>query len=386
MAESEHPQGENALRSAVARTAHAGDSLSEDLLIREASPEELREWDTRVSRYPDHCVYHRLAWIRSVEEFAPVKPLFLVFEKQGEIAGHFAGFLWTLGPLRIFGSPREGWQTRTMGPLIDRRVASDLEVMESAVRFLERELGVWHIELITPSLDNAVMRQLGFEGRALFTYRVPLFPDEPEHVLRNMDRKTRNQVKKAQKLGLAVRARDDFPFIDEFYGQLKDVFARRGKSIPFGRGRVASCFKHMQQTGNLLALSVHLPETQACIATGLFFVNGCELTLWGWTHRHEYRWYCPTEILTWTAMQKGMEAGCTTLDMSGGGEAKAKFGALPDQGNYRWMRSRYRAVHVLRECTKKAFRLKQRLTGRMEGRILKASSDEGRVEERGRNV
>ncbi|MCE5308729.1 MAG: GNAT family N-acetyltransferase [Acidobacteriales bacterium] len=255
--------------------------------------------------------------------------------------------------------------------------------MKASVRFLERELGVCHLELITPSLDGTVMRGLGFIGHPLFTYRVPLFPDQPEQVLVNMDKKTRNQVRKAQKLNLVVRMRDDPPFVDEFYSQMKDVFARRGKSVPFGRDRVGSCFRHMQAAGNLLALSVHMPRTQQCIASGIFFVEGRELTLWGWTHRHEFGWYCPTEILTWTAMQKGMTVGCTTLDMSGGGEAKAKFGALPDQGNYRWMRSRYKAIRVLREMAGRTYRMKQKWIGRVAGTRLTKPEEGSTVKEHG---
>jgi hypothetical protein len=111
----------------------------------------------------------------------------------------------------------------------------------------------------------------------------------------------------------------------------------------------------MKESGNLLAISIAMPANGPCIATGVFLIDRQELSLWMWTHRTQYRWYCPTELLTWTAMQKGMEAGCVTFDMAGGG-AKEKFGGVLDRANTRWIRSRYRWIPWLRRSARKAYK------------------------------
>jgi hypothetical protein len=157
--------------------------------------------------------------------------------------------------------------------------------------------------------------------------------------------------------------------VDEFYAQVEEVLARSGVVPPFSRKRARQLFRSMQASGNLLALSIRLPD-DSCIATGLFMIEGRELYLWNWTHRTRYRWYCPTELLTWTAMQKAMEAGCTTLDMAGGGDAKVKFGAVPDQTVYRWIRSRYQWLPWLRTLARKAFKYQEAVRGRLAQRRL----------------
>jgi CelD/BcsL family acetyltransferase involved in cellulose biosynthesis len=170
-------------------------------------------------------------------------------------------------------------------------------------------------------------------------------------------------LRKAIKLGLVARVETDESFVLEFYAQIKEVFARRGKAVPFNQARVLQCFRHLKEAGNLLAISVSLPEGE-CIATGLFMREGQELHLWGWAHRTEFRWHCPTELLTWTAMRRGMEAGCTTLDMAGGGDAKLKFGALADATLCEWRWSRYAWLAQSRDLAERLYRWQQSARGR----------------------
>jgi lipid II:glycine glycyltransferase (peptidoglycan interpeptide bridge formation enzyme) len=148
----------------------------------------------------------------------------------------------------------------------------------------------------------------------------------------NINRNSRNQLRKAIKLGLTAHTETHESCVDEYYSQAKAVFAAEGNFIQFSHNRALQCFRHMKESGNVLAIPMRMPDG-ACGATGIFMIEGHELNLWGWTHRREYRWYCPSELLVWSAMQKGLEAGWVTFDMAGGGEAKVKFGAVPDESN-----------------------------------------------------
>jgi hypothetical protein len=251
-----------------------------------------------------------------------------------------------------------------MGPLFDAGRVSAREVCAALLPFLKARYGVHHVEMTSAHLDRDAMAGLGFRGRQFSTYRVPLFPGEEERALKNIKAKTRNQLRKAIKLGLVARVEEDESFVAEFYDQIKEVFARRGKSVPFGEDRVIKCFQHLKDAGNLLAISVSLPGGK-CVATGLFMREGRELHLWGWAHRTEFRWHCPVELLTWTAMRRGMEAGCTTLDMAGGGDAKLKFGALPDATPCEWRWSRYAWLARARDLAERAYRWQQSARGRL---------------------
>jgi hypothetical protein len=163
-----------------------------------------------------------------------------------------------------------------------------------------------------------------------------------------------------------VQFEQDERFVTEHYDQLREVYVRGGHAINFGRDRVLQCFRRMRDAGNLLAVSVYLPDA-TCIATGMFTVEGTELLLWSWAHRAEHRWYRPTELMTWAVMQRAMQAGCETFDLMGLGDFKAKFGAELDERKYRWIRSRYAWLGQLRNLAARGLQWQQVVRGRMAG-------------------
>lgn len=345
------------------------------VVVREATPREVEAWDEMVMRFDDHRIFHKTVWLRYVESFSGARAVRLVFERGGEIVGCLPGFLLRKGfLLRVFASPLVGWQTESMGPLFDAGRVSPREVCAALLPFLKTRYGVHHVEMTGARLDGEAMTGLGFRGKQFSTYRVPLFPGDEARALKNIKSKTRNQLRKAIKLGLVARVEEDESFVTEFYDQVKEVFARRGKSVPFEEDRVIKCFLHLKDAGNLLAISVSLPDGGECVATGLFMREGRELHLWGWAHRTEYRWHCPMELLTWTAMQRAMEAGCTTLDMAGGGDAKLKFGAVADATMHEWRWSRYAWLARSRDLAERLYRWQQSARGRL---ARKRSGGEG---------
>lgn len=336
-----------------------------DVTVRELSDRASTDWDDIVARFESRRVFHSRGWMRSIEAFSGARPLFLVIEKAGDIVGCFPGFIVKVGPLKLFCSPREGWQTGSMGPLFDSEAISARAVVGATVEYLETRHGVHYIEFVSHELGTSDMQSLGFEGRRLFTYRAPLFPGDEEKALKALKPKARNKLRKAIKQGLVAEIETGESFVDEFYDQLTEVFTRGGKAVPFSRERVLQLFRHMQASGNLLAVSVRMPEDGPCAATGVYLLGGNELYLWGWTHRTEFGWYCPSELLTWTAIRQAMDAGCTTFDMAGGGDAKKKFGAVPDETAYRWIRTKYPWLVRLRAGAKRLYRWQQSLRGRL---------------------
>ncbi len=344
--------------------------------VRSASPAELEQWDTLVRGFP-HCrVVHTRAWLRSLEACGKGRPLYLVFEKAGEVVGCLPGLLTSTGPFRIFGSPLPGWQTASMGPLFDPTRISTRELVAALLPVLERQYGVHHIEMMSGSLDHAEMAALRFRGEPVYTYRAPLYPGDEARALKAMKDSARRNIRRALKLGLIPVIEHDDAFVDEHYDQLCEVFTHGGNVIPFTRRRVLEYVRHMREAGHLQAVSVYLPDGQTNIATGLFTVDGKEMLLWMWTHRERYRWYRPTELMTWTVMQRAMAAGCESMDFMGRGDFKAKFGAELDGTRYRWVRSRYVWLTLLRDAAERVYRWQQALRGRIarwrRGRIQPA--------------
>lgn len=331
--------------------------------VREASCEEVLNWDHIVTRFDNYRIAHKSAWIHSLQASAGGKPVYLIFEKDGDVVGCLPGLISRLGPVRLFGSPLPGWQTNSMGPVFDKGRISCEELMKATVTFLEAKYGIHHIELISASLDRPIMQLLGFRGEAVPTFRAPLFPGDEERALRQFKDSARRNVRRAVRLGLQPKFEEEEGFVDEAYDQITEVFARGGHVVPFSRKRVYDFFRHMKASKNLVAISVYMPDGKVNIATGMFIIEGEELFLWQWAHRTRYRWYRPTELMTWTVMRKAMEAGCRTFDLMGGGEFKAKFGAQRDLNQYRWVRSRYKWLTQIRDLVEKCYRWQQTVRG-----------------------
>lgn len=353
--------------------------------VREATPTEIQNWDAIVRQFPNRRVFHQRSWLQSIEAFTRARPLYLLIERDGALAAAIPGFTFRLAFLKLFASPREGWQTDSMGPVFDRDRLSTGELFAALIPFLESRYGVQHIELASPDLDAQAMRDLGFSGEPLFTYRVRLFPGDEESVLRNVQRKTRSYLRRLSRTGLMATTESDESFVSEFYDQARAVFARRGNAVPFSRRRVLELFRHMMTSDNLLALSVPAPGDRACMATALFLIEGSELHLWGWAHRAQYGRNRPIELLTWTAMRKAMEMGCVSFDMGGGGAGKPKYGGVPDLNNYRWIRSKYAWLRRSRDWARRVYRRQQSLRGRILRRAAAAGSPPVEAEEREAN-
>lgn len=332
--------------------------------LREATPAERDSWDALVRRFANHRVVHTKAWIESLEASGCGRPLYLVYEQDGHIVGCLPGLLVKVGRWKVFGSPLPGWQTVSLGPAYDADRLSCVDLMSALVPFLELHHGVDHVELLHDGLDHASMRAAGFRGSPVFTYRAPLFPGDDARAFQALKDSARRNVRRAERLGLVVRVEHDEPFVDEHYDQLTEVYLRGGHTIPFGKTRVLECFRRMRDAGRLLALSVLLPGGRVNIATGMFLLEGRELLLWMWAHRQHYRWYRPTELMTWTAMRWAARHGAVTFDLMGAGEFKPKFGAVPDQTKFRWVRSRHRWLTHARDLAEAGFRWQQAVRGR----------------------
>lgn len=339
--------------------------MQNKISVREASQNEIVDWDALVSRFENHRLPHKASWLRSLAETVKGKVLFLVCEKDGEIVGCLPGLVVNVGPLRIFGSPLPGWQTVSMGPVFDQNRTSASEIMRPVISWLETKHGIHHIEIMTADCGKSEMENLGFTGTPEPIYRVPLFPDDPDRAKRAMKHSARTYINRAERFGLQTEFRNDEEFVDEIYDQMVEVYERGGNVVPYGKERVLTLFRHMKDSGNLLAIAVNLPDGKTCIATGLFFIDNKELIMWSWTCRTEYRYHSPTELLTWTIMQRAMEMGCTTFDLSGGSRFKKKFGARLEDDKIRWIRSRYAFLGVARSVAQSCFKFQQRARGQI---------------------
>ena len=105
--------------------------------LREATAGELKNWDDLIARFWNHRVTQRRSWIESLAGSGCGEPLYLVWEKSGEVVGCMPGLLSRVGVWRAFGSPLPGWQTVSLGPVWDRRRVSARELLGVLVPYLQ---------------------------------------------------------------------------------------------------------------------------------------------------------------------------------------------------------------------------------------------------------
>jgi hypothetical protein len=334
------------------------------LTVRQASPAELASWDDCAQRFDNCRVVHTRAWVEWLAACGHGRALYLVLEQDGDIVGCLPGLVATLGFLRLFGSPPPGSQTPSMGPAYDRTRVSTEALVAALVPYLEQHHGVHHVEVLMSDCDAATMARFGFRSVPVPTYRAPLLPGDPARLLKTWKESARRNVRRAEKLGLVARFEEDERFVAEHFAQVTEVFVRGGNTVSFGERKALEFFRRMTAAGKLIAISIYLPDGETNIATGLFTADGKELLLWSWAHRTAYRWYRPTEFLTWHVARRAMEAGCDTFDCMGLGDFKRKFGAELDQTKCRWIRSRYRWLRLARDLAERGYRWQQAIRGR----------------------
>src|ERR1051325_11641711 len=181
--------------------------------VREATAGELEAWDTLVARFWNHRVTHRRSWIESLAGSGCGEPLYLVWEKHGEVVGCMPGLLARVGLWRGFGSPLPGWQTVSLGPVWDRRRVSARELLSLLMPYLQLVHRVSYIELMTSDLAPALMRALGFRGEPAPPPPPPPPRDEDPPPSRPHKHTPRRNVRRAERLGLLVRTEDDESFV-----------------------------------------------------------------------------------------------------------------------------------------------------------------------------
>ena len=93
--------------------------MTTPLRVREASAEELQNWDAIVRGFPNYRLPHTRAWMDALAASDRGDPLYLMLEDDRGLVGCLPGLLVKVGRWTLFGSPLAGWQTVSLGPAYD---------------------------------------------------------------------------------------------------------------------------------------------------------------------------------------------------------------------------------------------------------------------------
>ena len=275
--------------------------------------------------FKDRTIFQTREWLRFVSETQNAEPVLAELREGREIVGYFSGLTFTRLGVKVLGSSFPGWTTPYMGfnllPGSSRGVA--LAALE---QMAWNDLACLHLEVSDPYFSVEDGQALGFTCEFYTSYRTDLRKSE-EEIFNSMDSACRRCIRKAEKSGVTIEEAHDLAFADEYYEQLKDVFAKQGLVPTYKLDRVRALVKNLKPTGRLLLLRARDLQGK-CIATGIFPGFNHIAEFWGNASVRSGQILRPNEAIHWHAMRYWKRHGVEIYDWGGEGEYKEKYGCV----------------------------------------------------------
>jgi FemAB-related protein (PEP-CTERM system-associated) len=272
------------------------------------------EWDAYVSAHRDSTGYHLWRWRRVFERAFGHRTIYLAARIDGAVAGVLPAVVirsWIFGRFMV-SLPFVNYG----GVLADRdEVARALVERAAFIASAERAT---HLEL-----RHTVRR---FSDLPVKQHKVAMLMPLPAGeglAWDQLDRKVRNQIKKAQKSDLTAEV-GGRELVDDFF----DVFAQNMRDLgtPVHPRRFFQEVLDQFPAQTCVVLVRHGAEAVAG-AIGYRHRDTMEIPWASSLRSHRAR--CPNNLLYWRAIQHAIAGGCATLD----------FGrSTPDEGTFHFKR------------------------------------------------
>jgi FemAB-related protein (PEP-CTERM system-associated) len=278
--------------------------------VTAAGAEAQAEWDAFVNARPEATGYHRWAW-RDVFERALGHPAhYLIARADGVVVG-----VLPLVEVKswLFGRALSSLPYVNYGGVIaDTREAADALLTGAAALARDSRLEylvLRHLQRRFPELPVRTHK---------VTMRMDLAPTA-DAMWTLLDKKVRNQIRKAEKSGVTVvSGRDEL--VDEFYS----VFARNMRDLGtpvYGSALFRQILRAQPEDAHL-----HVARLNGKVIAGsLTYGYGDVLEVPSASSLREHRDVCPNHALYWSMIQTGIARGVKVFD----------FGrSTPDDGTY----------------------------------------------------
>jgi FemAB-related protein (PEP-CTERM system-associated) len=280
-----------------------------DVQVAVASESDQAAWDRFVSVHQTATGYHLWAWRRVFERAFGHEPIYLL----ARVDGHVTGIL----PL-VFINSRLFGRTMTSLPFLNYGgVAADsdavAERLVEASGDLARARHCRHVELrhVSRKFPHLPFRQ----------HKVAMLLQLGGDMWERLDRKVRNQIRKAQKSNLTAE-RGGAELLPDFYA----VFARNMRDLGtpvYSRRLFEEVLNAFPQQAN-----VHIVRLAGqAIAAGLTYRSGTTVEVPWASSIRDHNALCPNHLLYWSVIEAAVEHGCEVLDFgrSTPGEGTYKF-------------------------------------------------------------
>jgi len=321
------------------------------------------DW-AKLDGFADRTVFQTREWLQFVHETQRARIVLCELLDGRDVAGYFSGLVFSRLGIKLLGSSFPGWTTPYMGfNLVSG--ASRRDALAAVEKAAWVDLKCLHMEVSDPFFNYDDGKDLGFTGDEYASYRTDLTQTE-DKLFANMDSACRRCIRKAEKSGVKIEEAHDASFADEYYEQLKDVFAKQGLVPTYPVERVRALVKNLEPTGRVLLLRARDSEGK-CIATGIFPGYNKIAEFWGNASLRTSQNLRPNEALHWYAIRYWKARGVEVYDWGGEGKYKEKYGCVPHRVPW-FIKSRFAVISSLRGQARKMFDRKQRFQGWLQSR------------------
>lgn len=278
-------------------------------VVETAGADEPAGWDEFVASQPGAHGYHEWAWQGIIARSFGHRGVPLIAKSDGSISGVL--------PLIEMRSPLFGHFLTSMpflnyGGVLAASPSAARGLVEAAAE-LGRSRGCKHVELrhVGRCCPELPVRQ----------HKVTMHLPLADGMWERLDRKVRNQVRKAEKSGLTAE-RGDARFLPEFYA----VFSRNMRDLGtpvYGR----RFFEEVAEAFGERVRFVVVRQGKEAIAGALTYrTRSVTEVPWASSIR-EFNALCPNHLMYWRAIEWALEDGCGLFDFgrSTPGEGTYKF-------------------------------------------------------------
>jgi len=288
-----------------------------DLQVSLATPGDQDLWDTFVNSRADVAGYHAWGWRRVFTNAFGHEPVYLIARQGQEVAGVLP--LVQIKSL-LFGNSLTSLPFLNYGGVV-ADTADAAEALIAAAGDQARSRRCKHVEL------RHVDRQ--FPNLPCKTHKVAMHLPLSATIWDDLDRKVRNQIRKAEKSGLVVE-RGGESLLADFYA----VFARNMRDLGtpvYSRRLFEDVLRTFPERAQLHIVRLNGKP----VAAGLTYRTASMVQLPWASSIREFNSLCANVLLYWDAIQFAQSTGAGVFDMGrstpneGTFKFKAQWGAEP---------------------------------------------------------
>lgn len=280
-----------------------------DVTVTPATPADRDDWEQFVASQDDDAGYHAFDWQEVFSRAFGHEPVYLIARRDGVVTGVL--------PLVQIKSLLFG-RTLTSLPFLNYGGVLAGDTL-SAQALLDRSRN----EAVERRCDHVELRHVGaqFPGLPCKQHKVSMRLPLATRLWERLDRKVRNQVRKAEKSGLTVQ-RGGGELVDDFYA----VFARNMRDLGtpvYSRRLFDEVFRVFPERTTMHVVRL----AGQPVAAGVTY-RTARMTQLPWASSiREYNSLCPNTLLYWDTIRYASEAGCDVFDMGR---------STPDEGTFKF--------------------------------------------------